>query len=58
MLGVSTTYIHVLGGARAFTDWATKRVKSRPQAQLLPIVMGIFIFFDDAFSSLGMSAGL
>jgi tetracycline resistance efflux pump len=52
MLGVLTTYIHILGGARAFTDWATTKVKSRFQAQLLPIFMGMFIFFDDAFSSL------
>jgi tetracycline resistance efflux pump len=52
MLGVLTTYIHILGGARAFTDWATTKVKSRFQAQLLPIFMGMFIFFDVAFSSL------
>ncbi|MDQ4058943.1 MAG: Na+/H+ antiporter NhaC family protein [Actinomycetota bacterium] len=52
MLGVLTTYTSLLGGARAFTAWATARVKSRFQAQLLPIFMGILIFFDDAFSSL------
>jgi tetracycline resistance efflux pump len=52
MLGVLTCYIHVLGGAQAFTDWAAKRVRSRFQAQLFPIVMGFIIFFDDAFSSL------
>jgi tetracycline resistance efflux pump len=52
MLGVLTSYIHVLGGALAFTEWASKRVKSRFQAQLFPIVMGFIIFFDDAFSSL------
>ena len=52
MLGVLTSYIHVLGGAQAFTEWASKRVKSRFQAQLFPIVMGFIIFFDDAFSSL------
>jgi len=52
MLGVLTSYIHVLGGAQAFTEWASKRVKSRFQAQLFPIIMGFIIFFDDAFSSL------
>jgi tetracycline resistance efflux pump len=52
MLGVLTSYIHVLGGAQAFTEWASKRVRSRFQAQLFPIVMGFIIFFDDAFSSL------
>jgi tetracycline resistance efflux pump len=52
MLGVLTAYIHVLGGAQAFTEWASKKVKSRFQAQLLPIIMGLIIFFDDAFSSL------
>jgi tetracycline resistance efflux pump len=52
MLGVLTCYIHVLGGAQAFTEWASKKVRSRFQAQLLPIFMGFIIFFDDAFSSL------
>jgi tetracycline resistance efflux pump len=52
MLGVLTCYIHLLGGAHAFTEWASKRVRSRFQAQLFPIIMGLFIFFDDAFSSL------
>src|SRR5918992_2848766 len=52
MLGVLTSYIHVLGGAQAFTEWASKKVRSRFQAQLFPIFMGFIIFFDDAFSSL------
>jgi len=52
MLGVLTCYIHVLGGAQAFSEWAIKRIRSRFQAQLFPIIMGFIIFFDDAFSSL------
>jgi tetracycline resistance efflux pump len=52
MLGVLTTYIYLLGGAQAFTEWAIKRIRTRFQAQLFPIIMGIIIFFDDAFSSL------
>jgi tetracycline resistance efflux pump len=52
MLGVLTTYIYMLGGAQAFTEWAIQRIRTRFHAQLFPIIMGFIIFFDDAFSSL------
>ena len=52
MLGVLTSFIYVSGGLLAFSNWAITRVKTRFQAQLVPILLGIVIFFDDAFSSL------
>ncbi|MGH3390369.1 MAG: Na+/H+ antiporter NhaC family protein, partial [Actinomadura sp.] len=52
MLGVLTSLIYIAGGTAAFAEWVTKRVRTRVQAQLVPIVVGIVIFFDDAFSSL------
>lgn len=52
MLGVLTCLIRMLGGARAFSEWAGRRVRTRLQAQLATIAFGFVIFFDDAFSSL------
>ncbi|MGH8866837.1 MAG: Na+/H+ antiporter NhaC family protein [Actinomycetes bacterium] len=52
LLGVLTCFIHVSGGLRAFAAWAVTKVKTRFQAQLAPILVGVVIFFDDAFSSL------
>jgi tetracycline resistance efflux pump len=52
LLGVLTAFIYVSGGLRAFSEWAVTKVRTRFQAQLVPIVLGIVIFFDDAFSSL------
>jgi tetracycline resistance efflux pump len=52
LLGVLTSLIYVSGGLVAFASWAITRVRTRVQAQLVPVVLGIVIFFDDAFSSL------
>lgn len=52
MLGALTSFIYIAGGTGAFAEWVTRRVRTRVQAQLVPIVVGIVIFFDDAFSSL------
>jgi tetracycline resistance efflux pump len=52
LLGVLTAFIHVSGGLLAFASWAITKVRTRVQAQLVPVVVGIVIFFDDAFSSL------
>jgi tetracycline resistance efflux pump len=52
LLGVLTAYVYISGGLAAFADWAIKRVRTRLQAHLVPIVLGIIIFFDDAFSCL------
>src|ERR687896_72661 len=52
LLGVLTAFIYISGGLQAVSEWAITRVKTRFQAQLVPYVLGIIIFFDDAFSSL------
>ncbi|MGH3315554.1 MAG: hypothetical protein ACRDO0_05355, partial [Nocardioidaceae bacterium] len=52
LLGVLTSFIYISGGLRAFSAWAITRVKTSFQAQLVPILLGIVIFFDDAFSCL------
>jgi tetracycline resistance efflux pump len=52
LLGVLTSLIYVSGGLVAFASWAITKVRTRVQAQLVPVAVGIVIFFDDAFSSL------
>ena len=52
MLGVLTSFIYISGGLQAFSEWAITKVRTRFQAQLVPYVLGIIIFFDDAFSCL------
>jgi tetracycline resistance efflux pump len=52
MLGVLTSFIYISGGLQAVSEWAITKVKTRFQAQLVPYVLGIIIFFDDAFSTL------
>jgi tetracycline resistance efflux pump len=52
LLGVLTSLIYVTGGLKAFASWAITKVRTRVQAQLVPVVLGFVIFFDDAFSSL------
>jgi tetracycline resistance efflux pump len=52
LIGVITSYIYVSGGLVAFADWAVRRVRTRRQAAFVPVITGIVIFFDDAFSSL------
>jgi tetracycline resistance efflux pump len=52
MLGILTSFIYISGGLLAFSEWAITKVRTRFQAQLVPYVLGIVIFFDDAFSCL------
>lgn len=52
MLGVLTSFIYISGGLQAVSEWAITRVRTRVQARMVPIVLGIIIFFDDAFSTL------
>ena len=52
LLGVLTSFIYISGGLQAVSEWAITKVKTRFQAQLVPYVLGIVIFFDDAFSCL------
>ncbi len=52
MLGVLTSFIYISGGLQAVSEWAVTKVRTRFQAQLVPFILGIVIFFDDAFSTL------
>lgn len=52
LLGVMSALIRLSGGLHAFSDWIVTKVRSRRQAQTVPLVLGVVIFFDDAFSSL------
>lgn len=52
MLGILIAFMNMSGGARAFTNWAMKRVKNRRSAGLLTGILGLVIFIDDYFSSL------
>jgi tetracycline resistance efflux pump len=52
LLGVLTSFIYISGGLQAVSEWAITKVKTRFQAQLVPFILGIVIFFDDAFSTL------
>jgi tetracycline resistance efflux pump len=52
MLGILTSFIYISGGLLAFSDWAVTKVRTRFQAQLVPYILGLVIFFDDAFSCL------
>lgn len=54
MLGVTTAFVMMSGGTRAFADWAMTRIRTRRGAQVLPAVLGIIIFIDDYFNALAV----
>ncbi|MGB1271473.1 MAG: Na+/H+ antiporter NhaC family protein, partial [Endozoicomonas sp.] len=54
VLGILTSLISISGGAKAFGEWARKRVKSRQGSQLLTVALGVIIFIDDYFNSLAV----
>lgn len=53
-LGVITSLVLMAGGSQAFSDWASKRIKSRRGAQLLSFALAFFLFIDDYFSALAV----
>ncbi|MGB0893495.1 MAG: Na+/H+ antiporter NhaC family protein [Parashewanella sp.] len=52
LLGMITALISVSGSANAFANWARRRVKSKRDAKVLTVFLGIIIFIDDYFNSL------
>ncbi|WP_213809998.1 Na+/H+ antiporter NhaC family protein [Jeotgalicoccus sp. WY2] len=52
LLGIMTAFMNMSGGARAFTNWALTKVKSRRGAGLMTGMLGIIVFIDDYFSAL------
>ncbi|QHS23139.1 Na+/H+ antiporter NhaC family protein [Virgibacillus sp. MSP4-1] len=53
-LGMMTAFMTASGGTQAFGAWASKKIKTKKGAQLLPSVLGIIIFIDDYFNSLAV----
>ncbi len=56
LLGVITSLISISGGARAFGEWARRRVTSRQGSQLMTVFLGVLIFIDDYFNSLAVGS--
>ncbi|MFC7403757.1 Na+/H+ antiporter NhaC family protein [Georgenia alba] len=52
LLGVLTAFIYLAGGTGAFAEWMSRHVRTRARATLVPVVVGVVLFFDDAFSAL------
>ncbi|WP_133406413.1 Na+/H+ antiporter NhaC family protein [Parashewanella tropica] len=52
LLGVMTALMTVSGSAKVFAQWAKVHVKSRRDAKVLTMILGIVIFIDDYFNSL------
>lgn len=52
LLGILTAFVSMMGGTKAFGDWMIRKVKTRPAAQIMTMVLGMLIFVDDYFNSL------
>ncbi|MDR1953899.1 MAG: Na+/H+ antiporter NhaC family protein [Clostridiales Family XIII bacterium] len=52
ILGMIVVMMSKVGGAQAFGNWASKRIKTRVGAQLALMVFHLFIFIDDYFACL------
>ncbi len=52
MLGIMVVLMTKAGGARAYGDWASKKIKSRRGAMLATTGLGMLIFVDDYFNCL------
>ena len=52
LLGALVSVVTRAGGAKAYGDWAFRRLKSERAANLMTIVMGMIIFIDDYFNCL------
>lgn len=51
-LGAMVALINKAGGARAYGDWARRKIKERKHAQLMTFFLGVMIFVDDYFNCL------
>jgi Na+/H+ antiporter NhaC len=52
MLGSVVALITRAGGARAYGNWAVKKIKSKRSAGIVTAVLGLLIFIDDYFNCL------
>ncbi len=53
-LGIMVTLITKAGGAKAYGDWASSKLKSRRSTLLATALLGIFFSFDDYFHCLAV----
>ncbi|MGN0852355.1 MAG: Na+/H+ antiporter NhaC family protein [Kiritimatiellia bacterium] len=54
LLGALVSVITRAGGARAYGDWAFRRLKDERTAGFMTILMGLIIFIDDYFNCLSV----
>jgi len=47
VMGVGVAFIWRLGGSKAITDWAKKKIKTRKATGLMAWFLGIIVFFND-----------
>ena len=52
ILGILVMLMNKAGGSAAFGRWASARIKSRADAQVATIILGMLIFIDDYFNCL------
>ena len=52
LLGILIALLTATGGAKAFGDWAVKKIKTKQGSQYTTGLLGLGIFFDDYFNSL------
>ena len=52
LLGALVSVVTRAGGARAYGEWAYRRLRSETAVNLMTIVMGLIIFIDDYFNCL------
>ena len=52
LLGALVSVVTRAGGARAYGEWAYKKLESERMVNLMTIVMGLIIFIDDYFNCL------
>lgn len=56
LLGIVTALLTISGSTQAFVIWAQQHIKTKRQAKLFTVFLGIFIFIDDYFNSLAVGA--
>ena len=56
ILGIMVDLMNKAGGSAAFGRWARKAVKTRCDAQLMTMLLGVLIFIDDYFNCLTVGA--
>lgn len=52
IIGGITSVITLIGGVKAFADWAVSKIKNPVAAQLMTWILGLIIMIDDYFNAL------